>query len=117
MTASVGLARGDIVLVQFPFTDLSSQKVRPAVIVARVVGRDLTVAFKTSQAVGGYTAAHVVLDAGDAEFGQSGLRTNSTSRAERVATLHRSLILRRLGRLGPTALQRLDDALRDVFVL
>jgi mRNA interferase MazF len=117
VTAAAGPARGDIVLVQFPFTDLSGQKVRPAVIVARVVGPDLTVAFVTSQAVGGYTAAQVLLDDGDAEFSATGLRTTSTIRADRLVTLHRSLFLRRLGRLGPLATGRLDQALREVFVL
>jgi mRNA interferase MazF len=112
-----GPARGDIVLMQLPCTDLSGQKVRPAAIVARVVGPDVTVAFITSQAVDGYTTAHVALDASDVEFGTTGLRVASFIRAERVATLHRSLLLRRLGRLGPDATQRLDRALREVFVL
>jgi mRNA interferase MazF len=117
VTAAAGPWRGDVVLVQFPSTDLSGQKIRPAVIVARVVGPDLTVVFITSQVVGGYTAAHVLLDDSVAEFGATGLHITSTIRADRLVTLHRSLFLRRLGRLGPLATARLDQALREVFVL
>ena len=42
MTA--GLSRGDVVLVPFPFTDLSGGKVRPALVV-NALGEDLLVAF------------------------------------------------------------------------
>ncbi len=43
------LQRGDIVLVPFPFTDLSGQKLRPAVIISPdPVGEDILLAFISS---------------------------------------------------------------------
>ena len=42
------MAKGDIVLITFPFTDLSGSKLRPAVILAETT-LDLTVCFITTQ--------------------------------------------------------------------
>ncbi len=45
----MSLVRGDIVLVSFPFTDLTARKVRPAVIVSPdPQGLDVLVAFISS---------------------------------------------------------------------
>jgi len=49
LSARPALARGDVVLVRFPFTDLSGLKLRPALIVGRVSGDDVVLAFVTSQ--------------------------------------------------------------------
>lgn len=43
------MAKGNIVLITFPFTDLSGSKLRPAVVLADT-GSDMTVCFITTQA-------------------------------------------------------------------
>jgi mRNA interferase MazF len=49
MAQSAKLHQGDVVLIPFPFADLSGQKVRPAVVVsADPQGTELIVAFITS---------------------------------------------------------------------
>jgi mRNA interferase MazF len=46
---SLRLRRGDIVLVPFPFTDLTGQKVRPALVISPdPPGEDVMVAFISS---------------------------------------------------------------------
>jgi mRNA interferase MazF len=42
------MAKGDIVLITFPFTDMSGSKLRPAVILAEAA-IDITVCFITTQ--------------------------------------------------------------------
>ncbi|HEY7061938.1 MAG TPA: type II toxin-antitoxin system PemK/MazF family toxin [Chloroflexota bacterium] len=117
MSARRPLARGDVVLITFPFTDLSGQKVRPAVVVGRVTGTDVIVAFITSQAGGSVFPAECALDPTDPEFSRTGLRVASRIRLDKLATLHRALVQRRIGRIGPSTEQAFAAALRHVFVL
>jgi len=111
------LAQGDVVLITFPFTDLSSQKLRPAVIVGRVAGSDVIVAFITSQPRGAASPAECPLDPDNPEFGPTGLRVASRICLDKLATLHRSLVRRRLGRVGPGTEAGIAAGLRYVFGL
>lgn len=117
MSAGPPLACGDVVLVNFPFTDLSGAKLRPALIVARPSGEDYVLAFLSSQVGGGDSSAEHVLDPTDQEFGVTGLKSASLIRLNKLATLHRNLVQRRIGRIGPQTEHAVARALRYVFVL
>jgi len=117
LSARPALARGDVVLVRFPFTDLSGLKLRPALIVGRVSGDDVVLAFVTSQTAPNQHRADVLLRAGDSEFVLAGLRVSSRVRLDRLVTLSRGLVIRRLGRIGPQTNTAVSDALRYVFEL
>jgi mRNA interferase MazF len=117
MTTRLGLARGDIVLVVFPFTDLTSTKLRPALIVGRVTGDDVIQAFMTSQLPANHGIADCVLLPADPGFAATGLRGPALVRLDKLVTLHRSLIRRRLGHIGKAAEVRVAVSLRHVFEL
>ena len=61
------MAKGDIVLITFPFTDLSGSKLRPAVVLADT-SLDITVCFITTQ-IGWQEPTDVLL-----QLQQTGLR-------------------------------------------
>jgi mRNA interferase MazF len=114
------LARGDIILVSFPFTDLSGQKVRPALVLAPSSVQDIIVAFITSQTGMPSQAtdqAECRLSPGHPEFRGTGLKDASTVRLDKLATLHRGLVHRRLGRIGAETGATVASALRYVFAL
>lgn len=111
------LRRDDVVLVSFPFTDLSGQKLRPALIVGRPLGDDVVLAFITSRGGEAVPKADHVIAPGDAEFAATGLKVASRVRLNKLATLHRALVRRRLGRIGPRARRAVDGALRYVLEL
>ncbi|HIK18385.1 MAG TPA: type II toxin-antitoxin system PemK/MazF family toxin [Leptolyngbyaceae cyanobacterium M33_DOE_097] len=110
--------KGDLVLVPFPFTDLSQTKLRPAIVLwADPNGQDVTLCFVTSQDVSQIYPGEFVLDPVDPEFQQTGLKVISKVRVTRIVTLERRLLARRLGKLSAKQLKQLDDALVQAFQL
>jgi len=97
------LRRGDVVLVPFPFTDLSTDKVRPAVIVsADPQETDVTIAFISSTvSPGGQSRTDCVLRQHDPGFEGTGLKKASTFKMRKLLTIERSKVIRRLGRVSP----------------
>jgi mRNA interferase MazF len=114
------LTRGDAVLISFPFTDLSGQKLSPALTLGQSFEGDLIVAFVTTQTGTRSTAALAsehVLQPVDPEFAVTGLRAPSSIRLDKIATLHRRLAQRRLGHIGPTTSAGVANCLRYVLGL
>ena len=97
------LHHDDVVLVPFPFADLSGKKVRPAVIVsADPQGTELILAFITSVLTNrSARGAEVELLRADAEFPAAGLRVDSLIRLEKLVTLSPKRHLAPSGRHGP----------------
>ena len=74
--------RGKVVLVPFPFDDLSSTKVRPAVCLTEPIGahRHVVLAFVSSVVPSPLLPTDVLLDPTDADFALTGLRVRSVAR-------------------------------------
>jgi len=92
--------------VPFPFSDLSSAKVRPAVVLADVGRGDWTLCQITSNPYGDPHA--IALSAGD--FASGGLLIASFVRPGKLFTANDSLIIRAVGTLKDTPFKRLLDA-------
>jgi mRNA interferase MazF len=103
--------KGDIVLIPFPFTDLTGYKLRPALVLA-LRKSDVVVAFITSKiGLMGQDDVMVIPDA------HNGLKQKSLIMVGKVATLDSGVVEGRLGHLNEGALQRVDRKLMQVFDL
>lgn len=106
-----GYELGDLVLVPFPFADLTGIKKRPAVIVSTAEyhrqRRDIIIMAVTSQFRP--TAGDVPV----AEWEAAGLIKPSVLKPV-LATIARDRIIRRLGRLGPRDRNALLALLRSI---
>ena len=104
------LQRGDIVLVPFPFTDLSTEKLRPAVIVYVAPQKtDFIIAFISSVvSQGELSETDYLLRQDNIDFAQTGLKKTSTFRMSKLLTVERSKIIRRLGRVSLAIQKELD---------
>jgi mRNA interferase MazF len=112
------LKKGDIVLVNFPFTDLSQTKLRPALLLlANEPLNEFTLCFISSQNIQKLTPEEFAIHQTDPEFSGTGLKTASKIRISRLITLQRQLLVRRLGSLGERQMQQLNALMRKVFEL
>ncbi len=87
--------KGDIVVVPFPFTDLTQAKRRPALVVAELEGNDLILCQITSQVIRDTYA--VTLSENDFETGTLHLKSNI--RPNRIFTADKHIILYKTGHL------------------
>jgi mRNA interferase MazF len=99
-------ATGEVVLVPFPFSDLSQTKVRPAICLADAGRGDWVLCQITSNPYGDPTAMPLE----DADFASGGLMVASFARPGKLFTANAALILRSVGRLNDAAFQRVLDA-------
>lgn len=101
-------SRNEVVLVHYPYTDLTHTKVRPAVIVQGPhASQDNLIVPLTSQTVS-LLAGEFVL----ADWAAAGLHVE-TAVKRGLYTIHPRLVVKRLGHLSQRDSQQLDQSLRD----
>jgi mRNA interferase MazF len=105
------MAKGDILLITFPFTDLSGSKLRPAVVLAET-NSDLTVCFITTQ-MQWQESTDIVLLPNPANR----LKKQSLLRTSKIATLDRFLAKGLLGKLTSSEFEELNLKLKILFQL
>ena len=109
-----GYEFGDLVLVPFPFTDQTTSKRRPAVVVSSDAYHrerpDLVILAVTSQV----RPAAGVGEAAVAKWKEAGLLKPSVIKPV-LTTLERSLLLRKLGRLEEEDRGALREVLRAIL--
>lgn len=105
------MAKGDVVLIKFPFTDLSGSKLRPSVILAESQ-LDVTVCFITTQMQWQEPTDLVLLPTI-----ANGLKKQSLLRINKIATLDRVLLKGLLGTISENDLFELDKKLKVLFQL
>ena len=98
---------GSVVLVRFPFSDLSQSKLRPAVVLADCGRGDWLLCQITSNP---YSNPRVIQLA-DADFQTGSLRITSYARPTKLFTAHRSLISSEIGVLRDESLKRITGAI------
>lgn len=106
-----------IVLIEFPYDDLSSSKIRPAYCLSDPIGehRHIIFALITSQIPSLLLPTDLILDSTHPDFFKSRLRKPSTLRLNHLITLRRSMIQRQLGELSPTTHSQLVQQLRELI--
>ena len=111
--------RYKVILVPFPFDDLSGTKVRPAVCLTGAIGthRHVVLAFITSAVPPNPEPTDLLLEPSAADFAQTGLRVRSALRLHRVVTVSASIIQRQLGELSPDLQAQVQQRLRTMFAL
>lgn len=100
-------AAGAVVLVPFPFSDLSQTKLRPAVVLADAGRGDLILCQVTSNAY----ADPVAVGLAPADYAQGALNQTSYARPGKLFTANDAVIVRQAAHLTPAAFVRIVDAI------
>lgn len=108
--------RGDVVLVPFPYADLSAAKTRPAVVVSsdvyHAIRSELLLAFVSSQTA----QAHPTLDYVLLDWQSAGLLKPSFVRPK-LAAIEPALVAYHVGALSARDLREVDRRLRRALDL
>ncbi len=105
------MKKGDIVLIPFPFTDLTGNKNRPAILLIDS-DEDVTVAFISTQ-LHWKEDTDILLSPNE----QNGLKKQSLVRLSKFATIDKSLVLGKLGELDANTVKNININLKKILKL
>jgi len=103
--------RGDVVVIPFPFSDLSQSKRRPALVIAPLEGDDAILCQLTSMGIRDDYA--IALDDGD--FASGSLKQSSNIRPNRIFTADTHIVLYRVGSIKEEKLTRVIERLIQII--
>jgi mRNA interferase MazF len=103
--------KGDVVVVPFPFSDLSLAKKRPALVISVLQGDDLILTQITSQSIKDNYA--ISLD--DQDFETGSLKQPSNVRPNRIFTADNQLVLYVVGNLKSVKLTEIIEKMVEII--
>ena len=103
--------KGDVVVVPFPFSDLSATKRRPALVIAALTGDDVLLCLITSKA----TTDSYALPLASKDFISGNLRQDSNIRPNRIFTADTNIVLYRAGVLQPDKIHKVIDKIIQII--
>lgn len=105
------LVKGDVVVVPFPFSDLSQAKRRPALVISKLEGDDVILCQITSQSIKDNYA--IPLD--DKDFDTGGLKQPSNIRPNRIFTADSNIVLYKVGNLTKEKLSEIIEKAVEII--
>jgi len=106
--------KGKIVLLPFPFTDLTKAKLRPALIIFESP-KDVIVIFISSKIPDKILDTDILLTADHKDFQLSGLKVDSVIKLDKIATILKELIIGEIGEVGSDLKKEIDIKLNKIF--
>lgn len=103
--------KGDVVVLPFPFSDLSSYKRRPALIVVDLIGDDVILCQITGEnRQDAYSIELLGID-----FKMGSLKKNSTIRPNVLFTANNSIIMYKAGSLSNNKVKDVEDKIIKII--
>ncbi len=103
--------KGDVVVVPFPFSDLTYDKRRPALVIAELEGDDLILCQITSQQIRDKYAVSIE----DNDFETGTLKQKSNVRPNRIFTADRHIVLYLVGHLKFDKINEVIERIVDIL--
>jgi len=111
------MIKNSIVLVPFPFDNLSESKVRPALCLTNQIGKynHVIIAFISSRIPEDSTDSDLILLKQSGNSIGTGLAVDSVIRLHKMMTIPKSLIKRKLGTINPTVAVVIKEKINRLF--
>nr|NQU91254.1 type II toxin-antitoxin system PemK/MazF family toxin [Bacteroidota bacterium] len=103
--------KGDVVVLPFPFSDLSLAKRRPALVLSGLLGDDIILCQITSQ----FVKDDYALELNTSDFAIGSLKKPSNIRPNRLFTADRNIVIRKVGTLNPDLYEQVAIRLCDLI--
>ena len=103
--------KGDVVVIPFPFSDLSQFKKRPALVIAVLEGEDLILCQITSK----YKSDNYAISLNESDFAEGNLKIDSYIRPNKIFTAHKDLILYKIGHIKEEKLYEVLEKLEEIL--
>lgn len=103
--------KGDVVVVPFPFSDLTQSKRRPAIVIIALDGDDLILCQITSQTIKDKYAIAV----NDDDFERGGLKQTSNIRPNRIFTTDTHIVLYKVGNLKDAKVAKVIESIVEII--
>jgi len=108
--------KGKIVLIYFPFTNLTGRKLRPALVLYDS-DRDVVAAFISSRTEKYEPKTDILINRSHPEFHLTGLKTDSVLKLTKIATLHKRLIAGEIGTIGEQLRNEINQKITKILFL
>jgi len=105
-----GFIKGDVVIVPFPFSDLSNFKKRPALVISPLKGEDLILCQITSQKIFDNYAVGI----NNEDFASGSLKVKSNVRPNRIFTADKKIILYKIGYLSKEKIAEIINRIIEI---
>ena len=103
--------KGNVVVVPFPFSDLTHAKRRPALVISKLEGNDIILCQITSQAV----KDNYAIPIDDKDFETGGLKQPSNIRPNRIFTADSHIVLYKVGNLTDNKLNEVIEMVVEII--
>jgi mRNA interferase MazF len=105
------MKKGDVILIDFPFTDLSGSKLRPGLVLT-VEGENTITAFFTTTLKTRYNSDQLIM-----KNDLNGLKKDSILRLNKITTIDNNLIKGKFGELSPAEIHEINKKIITLFDL
>jgi mRNA interferase MazF len=103
--------KGDVVVVPFPFSDLTLSKRRPALVISTLEGDDVILCQITSKSI----KDNYALPLEDKDFEAGSINQPSNLRPNRIFTADTHIILYKVGKLNTAKLTEVTDKVIEII--
>jgi mRNA interferase MazF len=109
--------RGDVVIIDHPFSDATGSKVRPALVVQSdqrnsLLNETIVALISKNLQYSSSDPTQLLIDIKTPDGKASGLMVNSVVKCGKLFTIHQDLIRKNIGYLSPALMLQINDCLK-----